>query len=85
MLADADDNGDGLANDGFGGDPWYSWLLMAGGTTRRCLLTRIDRGHCAPSVSPGTPIACGFVIGSPELTAIVDSAVVWRSRLAPLP
>lgn len=73
IFADADVDQNGLADDGYGNDRFYAWLLMAGGTTRGRFFTRMDLGSCAPFVlsgntyqlrfryrTPAVPRHCGF-------------------------
>lgn len=66
IFADADDNANGVADDGFGGDRWYAWLLMAGGTTRGRFFTRMDLGHCTPSVVGGSGYKVAFKYRKPS-------------------
>ena len=79
IFADADENENGVADDGFRSDRWYGWLVMAGGTTRGRFFTRTDLGNCAPGVAapnayklsfqyrkPRAPRHCGF---SDDVTA----------------
>jgi hypothetical protein len=85
IHADADDNSNGIADDGFGGDRWYGWLLMAGGTSRGRFFTRMDLGHCTPTVTsgssyrlsfryrkPSTARHCGFAEGADQAPCPLD-------------
>ncbi|MFZ5893517.1 MAG: hypothetical protein ACOY0T_20820 [Myxococcota bacterium] len=69
VYADADADGNGLADDGFGADRFYGWLLMAGGTTRGRFFTRMDLGHCAPYVMAGNAYQLRFRYRAPNANA----------------
>ncbi|TPV92562.1 MAG: hypothetical protein B7733_25085 [Myxococcales bacterium FL481] len=64
--ADADNNGDGIANDGHGGDRWYGWMLVVNGATTSRLLTRTDTGGCSPVVKPGNQYRLSFYYRRPS-------------------
>lgn len=65
IYADADVDGNGIADDGYGSDRFYAWLTMAGGTTRGRFFTRMDLGHCSPFVSAGNSYQVRFRYRTP--------------------
>lgn len=64
--ADADDDLNGIADDGHNGDRWYGWLVLSSGVTRARYLTRLDAGHCAPTVKAGNQYKINLYYRTPS-------------------
>ena len=63
--ANADNDGNGIADDGQTGDAWYAWQVMAGGATRGRYIVRIDLGQCALAVKAGNQYRMRFYYRRP--------------------